>query len=789
MPWTVQKQDDQFCIVADDSGETVACHDTQAEATAQLRALYASEPKAAVEPVEPESPNADTKLAVEGDGDAVTEALSKVKNPLGVLWMQPAVPIDENDPPDPEVIRQIQSSDLGKAEVASAESCGCSATAAATPALDALMERPEQWHAVSLPLGVRSGDGRTFLEEGASWRELPTYLKWAPESYGEHLGAFVIGATTRRELIDGAIHSWGCFALDDDGDLTDDAADAVTAVRGGMLSGTSVEVDDVTDADIEMVWPATVPLEEVSEGEAGDLLIPEEVPLEMPMPESVIFHKFRIAADCLVDTPAFPEAVFELIGDIAIPPVRASEVPVEDDELEAVVAAGYTITIPDCPPPEWFSRPTDAELTAGALTITDEGRLYGWLAPPGVAHQGRADRIMAPQGVDYSRFLRGEVLCADGSRVIAGNLTMDCGHAPLSRDLHQAAEHYDNTCSVFAQINVGEYKGGTWMAGAILPDVAPSQVRRALSCQASGDWRARDDGRHGRKLAAALIVPVPGFAKGRNRATSKVQTENGELQLVASAVPIHFQRSGADARNQKIADRIARSVRLDYKSRADALAARVQPIVAARAPRVKGLSKGTVNRIKVDRMASSLNVTAANDHHDERGRFGSKNGGGSSDAPSKSADKSGSLPKTGDLEGSEEYDIRSWNVAGNIAIDVENLGGAPDDGALVADHAAFVIANPDAGAAPPADLDTGSLTPENFERAVGAAVTYATNEMEMNGGNQRDAANALADISAYAGSEFEDAKVNSEAYGTEWTAETASAVVKLSFRTAALLKR
>jgi phage head maturation protease len=43
MPYHIEKRDDQFCVIKDDGGENEGCHDTEDEANAQMRALYASE--------------------------------------------------------------------------------------------------------------------------------------------------------------------------------------------------------------------------------------------------------------------------------------------------------------------------------------------------------------------------------------------------------------------------------------------------------------------------------------------------------------------------------------------------------------------------------------------------------------------------------------------------------------------------------------------------------------------------------------------------------------------------
>jgi hypothetical protein len=48
-PWHISEQDGKFCIIKDSDNSTVNCHDTRADALAQMRALYANEGKAADE--------------------------------------------------------------------------------------------------------------------------------------------------------------------------------------------------------------------------------------------------------------------------------------------------------------------------------------------------------------------------------------------------------------------------------------------------------------------------------------------------------------------------------------------------------------------------------------------------------------------------------------------------------------------------------------------------------------------------------------------------------------------
>lgn len=43
MPWEVKKRGNQFCVVKKGTDETVHCHETEENAKAQVRALYANE--------------------------------------------------------------------------------------------------------------------------------------------------------------------------------------------------------------------------------------------------------------------------------------------------------------------------------------------------------------------------------------------------------------------------------------------------------------------------------------------------------------------------------------------------------------------------------------------------------------------------------------------------------------------------------------------------------------------------------------------------------------------------
>jgi 2'-5' RNA ligase superfamily protein len=255
----------------------------------------------------------------------------------------------------------------------------------------------------------------------------------------------------------------------------------------------------------------------------------------------------------------------------------------EPPEFDAgpLVAAGHVIEIPDVPPVSWFNEPTDVT-PHGALTVTDAGRVYGYLAPSGIAHRSfPGQRVTAPMGrVDYDRWMGGEAIVAGGGRVVAGPITMECGHLPPSAasaaDVRM--EHYDNACSVVAKACVGENRHGVWIAGALEPGVSADQISRMLACRLSGDWAPHPERAGWREFVAALLVPVPGFPMTRSAPSVRV----AEGALVASAVPVRLVHAdtdvvaGADADLRPALERVARSIGRDAGTRLSVLRDRVR---------------------------------------------------------------------------------------------------------------------------------------------------------------------------------------------------------------------
>lgn len=383
----------------------------------------------------------------------------------------------------------------------------------------------EHWHAVMHVEGVSTGL-RTFTPGGLTWRELPFAFHWQYQSsaHGGLPATVQVGNVTRVERVGDTIHGWGTLDLG-----SPEGLEYARKLVTGFTRWVSIGLDEsFRESDVEYVWPEGTDLDVV------DLLDTE--------PEEMIINAGRIGELTAVSVPAQQEATVEpspeLIAMFEVEEV-ASET-VESEPGEPIIAAGHTITIPDVPPAEWFTEPTDVA-PAGALTVTDEGRIYGYLAPAGIAHRSfRNRRVEVPMGrVDYSRWMGGEAIVAGSGRVVAGPITMECGHMSpaASADPAVRMEHYDNTCAVVAKASVGENRHGVWIAGALEPGVTADQVSRMLACRLSGDWAPHPEKPGWREFVAALLVPVPGFPMARSAPSVRV----AEGALVAAAVPVRLE--------------------------------------------------------------------------------------------------------------------------------------------------------------------------------------------------------------------------------------------------------
>lgn len=455
--------------------------------------------------------------------------------------------------------------------------------------LPALMRNTVPWSGVLVVEGTPTGDGRQFAAGSLTWpalgetSSLEIPLGWMYErAHGGMSTDKVVNVGRIDTITRSGNELLGTGVLNLDTEWGRRAAEQMgTREDPGFLAGVSIDADDPDDPrglNVEYVFPDSCAISEGSPGDdlPGETESPDpEMALECMMPEMEIYHSGRIRAATLVDIPAYVEA--RLYLDRPVP----EGTPIDADAVAMpLVASSFTMEIPDLPPVEWFDEPID-EPEIGAITVTDEGRFFGYLAPKNVAHRGIRDkRVTVPMGnVDYGVWMNRVTIADDGrggfTRIATGPITMDCGHASASPRVVGAArrEHYDNSCSIVATVRVGENSRGVWIAGAVLPDITPDQIRRMMACQLSGDWGPHREKPGKRELAGALLVPVPGFPK---RSNAFMSMKAGQLDRVT--VPLRFgwtvERAQATPFNvDAAAERIAASIGRDRVSRVRTFAA------------------------------------------------------------------------------------------------------------------------------------------------------------------------------------------------------------------------
>lgn len=376
------------------------------------------------------------------------------------------------------------------------------------------------WRAILAVEGSPTGDGRYFEPGSFTWRNLPLTLLYMPATDEGHDGSFPIGSVLTIERVEvglGVAHIIGT------GDFADstlpEVLEAQRMVREGHVTGLSVDtilkryrlapfdegVSLVTE-DGQPVPPADPSLEEQYEAqdEGGAWVQIENV-------VTLRVQSAEIHAATVVPAGAFAEAQIEAVGQDARP---------------ALVAAA--VTPPELPPAEWFRDPGLERPTA--LTITQDGRIFGHLAAWGTCHIGMPGCFTPPRSAtDYALFRLGEVATTGGG-VAVGQITMATGHADLTASAHRAREHYDDTGVAVADVAAGEDPHGIWIAGAVRPGLDAGQVAALRAAKLSGDWRRYNGSL---EMVAALAVNVPGFPVPRGE-FEPGEYEDEQVSLVAA---------------------------------------------------------------------------------------------------------------------------------------------------------------------------------------------------------------------------------------------------------------
>lgn len=180
--------------------------------------------------------------------------------------------------------------------------------------------------------------------------------------------------------------------------------------------------------------------------------------------------------------------------------------------------------------PSWyFVNPALSGPTA--VTITEDGHIFGHLATWGVCHIGiKGVCTTAPHSPsNYAYFHTGAVR-TDGGDVSVGHITLDTGHAGPRLSASSAAAHYDNTGTVAADVVAGEDAYGIWISGRVRDHLSDADRHALAAAPLSGDWRTVAGHL---EMIAALAVNVPGFPVPR---TALAASGGEQVSLVAAGV-------------------------------------------------------------------------------------------------------------------------------------------------------------------------------------------------------------------------------------------------------------
>lgn len=161
-------------------------------------------------------------------------------------------------------------------------------------------------------------------------------------------------------------------------------------------------------------------------------------------------------------------------------------------------------------PAAWYTRPEAETLTR--LTVTDDGQVYGHIAPWDSVHRATGVSSNVVRGDDFSEFhTGGPIKTAEGDDLDVGHLTIGGGHA-LTRDVtpQAALEHYDNVATAWAHVRASNGEHGIWVSGSVAPGVTDLMLHKAKAFPPSGDWRQFTRGGPYRMIACCQVV-TPGF--------------------------------------------------------------------------------------------------------------------------------------------------------------------------------------------------------------------------------------------------------------------------------------
>jgi len=230
---------------------------------------------------------------------------------------------------------------------------------------------------------------------------------------------------------------------------------------------------------------------------------------------------------------------------------------------DSIKASGSLSSLEDKrPPAEWFTDPHLDGPTA--LTVTEDGRVYGHLAAWDTCHTSHTAQgqcVRPPRSATgYAYFNTGSVVTKDGE-VSAGRITLGTGHADETLNPTATMAHYEDTGTAVAWVRAGEDAHGIWVAGALRSTTTSEQRETLAATPLSGDWRRIGTNL---ELVAALAVNVPGFPVPR----PKGMVASGHMTaLVASGMVVDDTSTATTATTDLSADDVAYLRRMAERAR------------------------------------------------------------------------------------------------------------------------------------------------------------------------------------------------------------------------------
>lgn len=338
---------------------------------------------------------------------------------------------------------------------------------------------------------TRTRDGRLIHGDGFSPFDLPRSLKAQFKVTFGHDGAEIAGRLDEVTVgDDGVVSGRGWFLNDENGRR------AAYLVKTQAFRGNSIDLS-VQDKDVEV---------NITEDDEGFLSF------EMD------FKQARLAATTLVAEPAFENAMavipegWEVAG---AEPLSDAIVAAVSSEPKPEHAYAFSI-VKDRPKAKAdnFANPELNELTP--LFVDSDDRVFGHMASWTHPHQNLG--IVAPRSrTNYGWYANRSVETEDGF-VATGPLVIDGNHADVGLNIHDAIDHYANTCAAWADVAIGEDQFGIWVSGQVRPGTKAETVYAGRASGVSGDWRWVGAGH---ELISVLSVNTPAFPTPRTFGHSK----------------------------------------------------------------------------------------------------------------------------------------------------------------------------------------------------------------------------------------------------------------------------